>query len=138
MRDFQDFVDAQEGVFETALAEIDAGSKEGHWMWFIFPQIEALGSSPLARRYALHSVSEARAYLAHPLLGHRLVTIVETLMELPHRDAVKVFGPVDALKLRSCLTLFAAAGGGPLFERALRQWCHEADEATLQSITATS
>lgn len=138
MRDFQDFVDAQDGVFETALAEIDAGSKEGHWMWFIFPQIDGLGSSPPSRRYALHSVAEARAYLAHPLLGHRLVAIVETLMELPHRDAVKVFGPVDALKLRSCLTLFAAAGGGPLFERALRQWCREADEATLQSIAATS
>jgi uncharacterized protein (DUF1810 family) len=103
----QRFVDAQEGAFETALAELRAGSKHSHWMWFIFPQLAGLGHSPTAQFYAIASIDEARAYLAHPLLGPRLRRCVEELLPWAgRRSPEQILGPVDALKLRSCLTLF--------------------------------
>jgi uncharacterized protein (DUF1810 family) len=131
--DLERFVTAQEPVFETALAELRRGRKESHWMWFVFPQLAGLGRSPTARHYGIASIDEARAYLAHPLLGARLRAVVETLQGLEPQPAEAVLGSsIDAMKLRSSLTLFAEAGGGDLFEAALGRWFGGArDEATL-------
>jgi len=130
--DLQRFVSAQGNVYETALAEIRRGSKRSHWMWFIFPQIAGLGRSPKARQFAIASLDEARAYLAHPVLGARLRQCVEALQDLDCADAEAVFGGIDALKLRSSLTLFVRAGAGRLFEAALERWFDgEADQATI-------
>jgi uncharacterized protein (DUF1810 family) len=120
--DLQRFIDAQDGVYETALAELRAGSKQSHWMWFIFPQLAGLGSSPMARRYALHSLEEARAYLAHPLLGPRLAACVELLNAVEGRTIQAILGPPDDLKFRSCLTLFLRAGAPPCFRQALDKY----------------
>ena len=104
------FVDAQAPVFPAALAELRAGRKRTHWMWFVFPQIRGLGSSETARFYAIASADEARAYLAHPTLGGRLRECVSLLNSLVPRglSAERIFGGLDAVKLRSCLTLFDA------------------------------
>jgi len=120
--DLDRFVAAQEGSFDTALAEIRRGAKRSHWMWFIFPQIAGLGRSAMAQRYAIGSLAEARAYLAHPVLGTRLRDSVSALQDLTSGTAEAVFGEVDAIKLRSSLTLFEAAGAGPLFAAALDRW----------------
>lgn len=109
MTNLDRFVDAQASTYETALAELRRGRKASHWMWFVFPQIQGLGSSPTARFYAIADLAEARAYLAHPLLGARLREAVATINALPGHDAHAVFGSPDDLKLRSCLTLFQAA-----------------------------
>jgi uncharacterized protein (DUF1810 family) len=127
----QRFVDAQAQTYATALREIVRGHKTSHWMWFIFPQLRGLGSSETARIYGIRSLDEARAYLAHPVLGLRLAECVAALQDLPGADADAVFGRVDALKLRSSLTLFIRAGGGVLFEAALDRWfAGQADERT--------
>lgn len=111
---------AQEGVYETALAELEAGRKRTHWMWFVLPQIVGLGSSAMARRYALSDLAEARAYLAHPVLGARLRSCVEAVLKHSDRTANDILGAPDDLKFRSCLTLFeAAAPEEPLFGSAL-------------------
>ena len=102
------FVQAQEGDYETALREITAGSKRSHWMWYIFPQIDGLGSSAMARRYAIKSADEARAYLAHPVLGERLRACAQAAAAVEGRNATEIFGSPDDLKLRSSATLFAA------------------------------
>lgn len=126
-------VAAQVDVYETALAEIRRGAKRSHWMWFIFPQIAGLGHSAMAQRYAIQSLHEAKAYLDHPLLGNRLRTCVFALQDLTGMTAEAVFGGIDAIKLRSSLTLFDAAGGGPIFVAALDRWFGgEKDEATLR------
>lgn len=133
--DLDRFVTAQADTYEAALAEIRRGAKRGHWMWYIFPQIAGLGSSDMARHYAIASLDEARAYLAHPLLGSRLRECVGALQDLTGTTATAVFGGIDAAKLRSSLTLFAEAGGGPLFAAALDRWFDgEADPATLARI----
>ena len=133
----QRFIDAQVHTYEGALAEIQRGAKHGHWMWFIFPQIAGLGRSPMARRYAIGSLEEARAYLDHAILGSRLRECVETLQDQSNKDAVSVFGPVDAMKLRSSLTLFACAGGGGLiFDAAIIRWFGSNDPETLRLINA--
>ena len=116
------FVDAQDSSYAAALAEIRQGRKQTHWMWFVFPQICGLGSSEMARRYAIRSDIEARAYLAHPLLGPRLVEAVGVLQDLTGTSAEAVFGSVDAVKLRSSLTLFTAVCSVPIFEAALARW----------------
>ncbi|WP_420383671.1 DUF1810 domain-containing protein [Novosphingobium sp.] len=127
------FVDAQAGTYRTALAEIGQGAKRSHWMWFIFPQIAGLGSSAMARRYAIASLDEARAYLAHPVLGPRLRECVAALQGLGQTSAERVFGGIDAIKLRSSLTLFGMAGGGPAFDDGLGRWFGgQSDEATLR------
>jgi uncharacterized protein (DUF1810 family) len=127
------FVAAQENVYESALAEIRRAAKRSHWMWFIFPQIAGLGHSAMAQRYAIGSLDEAKAYLDHPLLGNRLRTCVSALQDLSGVTAEAVFGDIDTVKLRSSLTLFDAAGGGPLFAAALDRWFGgERDEATLR------
>jgi uncharacterized protein (DUF1810 family) len=105
------FVAAQErgGTYERAVAELRAGAKVSHWMWFVFPQVAGLGLSAMAREYAIASVAEARAYLAHPVLGPRLRECARVVAATEGRSAIRIFGPVDAMKLRSSMTLFAAA-----------------------------
>jgi uncharacterized protein (DUF1810 family) len=129
------FIRAQDQVYPRALDEIKQGRKTRHWMWFVFPQMAGLGHSPMAQRYAISGLAEARAYLGHPVLGARLAEIVEALQALPPTSAEAVFGSIDAVKLRSCLTLFGRVGGGPLFDAALHRWFGGAeDEATLRLI----
>lgn len=106
------FVDAQAGSFDGALAELRAGAKRSHWMWWIFPQIAGLGRSETARFYAISSRAEATAYLAHPLLGPRLIEATEAVVAAPG-DATAIMGSIDALKLRSSMTLFAAVADDP-------------------------
>lgn len=114
------FVDAQSTTFDRALAELRAGAKRTHWMWFILPQLEALGRSPTAKFYGIHSLAEARAYLEHSILGPRLMACVEALLPWTGiRSAEQILGPVDALKFRSCLTLFDATSGDTRFVEAL-------------------
>jgi uncharacterized protein (DUF1810 family) len=132
------FVEAQQGSYAQALAEVRRGAKTSHWMWYVFPQIAGLGHSAMAQRYAISGLDEARAYLAHPVLGARLREIVEALQALPATSAERVFGSIDAVKLRSCLTLFAHAGGGALFAGALSRWFDGAeDEATVRRLPPT-
>ena len=131
----QRFLDAQDagGTYDRALAELRAGRKRTHWMWFVFPQLAGLGRSPTAQAYAIGSVEEARAYLAHPLLGGRLRECANALLNLPAgTSAREILGDVDALKLRSSMTLFArAAPSEPLFAQVLdRYYGGLADEAT--------
>ena len=121
----QRFVDAQDdgGTFDRALAELRAGRKTSHWMWFVFPQVAGLGSSAMAQRYAVSGADEARAYLAHPVLGERLRECARALTALEGTDPVAVLGGIDAQKLRSSMTLFAAvAPDEPLFAAVLDQY----------------
>ena len=129
------FVDAQANVYETALAEIRAGAKRSHWIWFIFPQLRGLGLSPTAHYYGIASLDEARAYLAHPLLGQRYRESVGALAGLAANDPVAVFGTIDAMKLRSSLTLFEAAEPLPIVAAALDCWFWgEGDPVTQQML----
>jgi uncharacterized protein (DUF1810 family) len=130
------FVDAQQGTFDTALSELRSGAKRSHWMWFVFPQIAGLGDSAMSRRFAIRSLEEARAYLDHPLLGPRLRQCTGAMLAWAGaHDAVAILGPVDAMKLRSSLTLFsAAATGDGLFDRALAAFFDSPDPATLRRL----
>ena len=103
------FVRAQEGVYEQACAELRAGRKRTHWMWFIFPQIKGLGSSEMAVRYAISSIEEAKTYLEHPVLGPRLRDCTQIVLEVQGRSAEEIFGYPDNLKFHSSMTLFAQA-----------------------------
>jgi len=107
------FVTAQEDMYPQALAELKAGRKQSHWLWFVFPQIAGLGSSPMAVRYAIRSLDEARACLAHPLLGPRLREAVAAMLAHKGAPPEAILGGVDALKFRSSLTLFEAAADDP-------------------------
>ena len=128
------FVRAQDADYERALAEIAAGQKRSHWMWYIFPQLEGLGVSPTAKRYAIKSVEEARAYLQHPILGPRLLACGEALCGVEGRTARDILGAPDDLKLRSCATLFACVSSpGSVFGRLLDKYFGgEPDGRTLQ------
>ena len=118
--DLRRFVDAQAHTYDQALAELRAGEKRTHWMWFVFPQIAGLGHSGMAQRFAMSGLEEARAYVAHPTLGRRLVESARALTDLDTADANRVLGPVDAQKLRSSMTLFAhAAPDEPVFREVL-------------------
>ncbi|MDT0276625.1 DUF1810 domain-containing protein [Blastococcus goldschmidtiae] len=130
--DLQRFVDAQRDSYDTALAELHSGSKRSHWMWFVFPQIAGLGHSATAQHFAISGLDEAHAYLAHPVLGPRLIECTQALVDLDGTDAVAVLGPVDAQKLRSSMTLFAHTDPGqPLFRAVLdRYFAGRDDEAT--------
>jgi uncharacterized protein (DUF1810 family) len=134
----QRFVDAQEGVFDAALSELRSGTKQGHWIWFVFPQIAGLGLSETSRRFAIRSLEEARTYLDHPLLGPRLRRSVEALLAWAgKRDPETILGSIDAMKLRSSLTLFAtAAPDEPLFGRALGAFFDSPDPETLRRLSA--
>ena len=133
------FLRAQEGIFDVALSEVSKGRKRSHWMWFVLPQLRGLGTSEMAHLYGLTSLDEARAYLLHPILGERLKAIVQALQDLEATSAVEVLGPVDAIKLRSSLTLFSEADGGPLFQAALNRWfAGGPDLASLKIISSGS
>ena len=128
----QRFVDAQQGVFKIALAQLRAGRKQSHWMWFVFPQLAGLGRSPTAQFYGIRSADEARAYLAHPLLGSRLRQSVEALLPwADQRSPEEILGPLDAQKLRSCLTLFDSVEPDALFGSSLAGFYDDLDERTL-------
>ena len=116
------FVEAQAKIYDTALAEIRAGAKRSHWMWFIFPQLRGLGHSPTAHYYGIAALYEARAFLDHPVLGPRYLECVNALQQLEGSDPVSVFGSVDAMKLRSSLTLFEAARASALLDDVLERW----------------
>ena len=130
--DLQRFVDAQSQTYDQALAELRNGEKRTHWMWFVFPQLTGLGRSGMAQRFAISGLEEARAYVGHPTLGRRLVESARALTDLDTADPLAVFGPVDAEKLRSSMTLFArAAPDQPVFRQVLDHYFDGAeDEAT--------
>ena len=153
--DLQRFVDAQQDTYDQALAELRRGRKTSHWMWFVLPQVHGLGRSPTAQRYAVSGLEEARAYLAHPVLGPRLRACTAALLDVAatrtsaarRPDAVAVLGETDAAKLRSSMTLFAragdgagdaagdGAGDGAAFRRVLEEFFDgEEDPATLQRL----
>jgi uncharacterized protein (DUF1810 family) len=136
--DLQRFVSAQDqgGTYERALAELRAGRKSSHWMWFVFPQVAGLGRSAMAQEYALASLDEARAYLAHPVLGPRLHDCCAALLDVPTDDPVSVLGSIDATKLRSSMTLFERAGADePVFAQVLEKYFGGArDDATLDRL----
>jgi uncharacterized protein (DUF1810 family) len=134
--DLDRFVQAQQGTYERALAELRAGRKRSHWMWFVFPQVAGLGFSVAAQRFGIRSLDEAAAYLAHPVLGPRLVASAQALLDLDGRDAVDVLGPIDATKLRSSMTLFARLpGADPVFRAVLdRYFAGEEDPLTTRRL----
>ena len=128
---------AQTGSYERALAEIRAGRKLSHWMWFVFPQIEGLGASSMSRTYSIKSLDEARAYLKHPMLGPRLQECFEATLALTGLSAHEIFGSPDDWKLRSFATLFAAVTpAGSVFEQVLEKYfAAERDERTLRLLS---
>jgi uncharacterized protein (DUF1810 family) len=132
--DLERFLAAQDrgATYERALVELRSGLKTGHWMWFVFPQVAGLGMSRTSHAFAISSLAEARAYLAHGVLGPRLRECARVLLELEGRSAAQIFGGVDAMKLRSSMTLFLrAAPGEELFAEVLgRYFASEADPAT--------
>lgn len=136
MSDLDRFTTAQDqgGTYEAALAELRRGRKTTHWMWFVLPQLAGLGSSPMAQRYAIGSLDEAREYLAHPVLGPRLVAAATAAADAPAGSAEDLMGGIDALKLRSSMTLFARADPAePAFRRVLERWYGgEEDPATVR------
>ena len=131
--DLDRFVQAQEGVYAQALEELRAGRKDSHWMWFIFPQVAGLGRSPMAQAFAIGSQKEGEAYLAHPLLGPRLRQCTAAVLAHVDANAEQIFGAIDAMKLRSSMTLFGAlAGPASPFALCLQRFFNgEADPATL-------
>jgi uncharacterized protein (DUF1810 family) len=140
MPDLERFVAAQEPVMETVLAELSAGRKSSHWMWFVFPQLSALGRSPTAKFYGIADLGEARSDMAHPVLGPRLVTCTRLVNAVEGRTAHDMFGSPDDLKFRSCVTLFQhAAPGEPAFPEALaKYYAGMDDEATAKLLAQGS
>jgi uncharacterized protein (DUF1810 family) len=138
--DLQRFVAAQDagGAYVRALSELRGGAKRTHWMWFVLPQLAGLGASPMAVRYGIGSLEEARAYLEHPILGSRLMACVQAMNDLPGLTAHAVLGSPDDMKFRSCLTLFAAAAPDePAFADGLRRYYGgQPDPATLRLLAA--
>jgi len=129
------FVEAQASNYDDALAELRAGQKQTHWSWYVFPQVRGLGSSPMSVRYAIGSVAEARAFLAHAVLGGRLRDCVKAMMAHRGLSADRILGDIDAQKFRSCLTLFAqAAPSEPIFNDALKRYFDGVQDAKTLSI----
>lgn len=130
--DIKRFYEPHRKYIEQALEEIRLGEKRTHWMWFIFPQIEGLGYSEMSTRYAIRSLDEAKAYWEDKVLGMHMQELCQTLLLSPVRDAKSIFGPVDAMKLRSSMTLFLLATGDSIFDRVLQKFFDgEQDELTL-------
>lgn len=129
-----DFINAQNPIYPMVLQELAQGKKRTHWMWFIFPQIQGLGRSEMAQRFAIDNLAQAQTYLQHPVLGARLRECAELLLAHPDKSALEIFGKPDNRKLHSSLTLFAlVAEQGSVFERLLQQFfAGEQDEKTLQ------
>lgn len=134
--DLERFVTAQAPVWPAVRAELQAGRKQTHWMWFFFPQLAVLGRSAMARHYGLTGVEEARAYLAHPVLGPRLRECCGILLQAQGPSAVEIFGSTDAMKLRSCLTLFMLVGpGDAVFREVLRKFYDDQpDPLTMEEV----
>ena len=134
--DLDRFLRAQEDDYDRALSEIRGGRKRSHWMWYIFPQIDGLAVSSTSRRYSIKSLDEARAYLAHPILGPRLLECAEAVFGVEGRSASEIFGFPDDMKLKSCATLFAAVSPkGSVFERVLgKYYAGERDERTVELV----
>ena len=124
---------AQAADYERALSELRNGEKQSHWMWYIFPQIEGLGQSPMSHRYSIKSAAEARAYLDHPVLGPRLRECAAVVHNIAERSALEIFGSPDNLKLRSCATLFASVSDDGVFEQLLQKYFNgERDNETVR------
>ena len=140
MPDLKRFLEAQEDVYATALEELQQGYKQTHWMWFIFPQLQVLGRSRMALHYGIAGLAEAKAYLAHPVLGPRLIECTQAMLMHGNQSAHTILGQIDALKLRSCLTLFArAAPSVVVFAQALEKFfAGQADPVTTQFLDAES
>ena len=138
MIDLQIFVQAQEDMYEQALAELKNGSKESHWMWFVFPQIAGLGNSEMARKYAIPNLADAKAYLSHDLLGSRLRECTEAVLAVEGRTAHEILGSPDDMKLKSCMTLFEVADGpGSVFSSILEKYFEgQRDERSLTILNA--
>jgi len=134
------FITAQDPVMEDVLTELRTGQKASHWMWFVFPQIQGLGSSSMARRYAISSRAEGRAYHEHPVLGARLKQCTQLVLDIEGRSAAQIFGFPDDQKFRSCMTLFAeVAPEQPLFRAALQKYfAGERDSRTLEILSTCS
>ena len=134
--DLARFVHAQEGVYEQALAELRAGQKRSHWMWFIFPQFDGLGASAMSRRYAIRSMDEAGAYLRHPSLGARLIECTEAVNELQGLSARQIFGTPDDRKFRSSMTLFELVSGpeSPFTSALEKYFARERDARTIELV----
>jgi uncharacterized protein (DUF1810 family) len=129
------FVDAQQKVYRVALSELKSGEKRTHWMWYIFPQIEGLGQSPMSVRYAINSAAEGLAYLEHPVLGPRLMECAAVVRDIVGRSALEIFGSPDDLKLRSSATLFAAVSKDGVFEQVLQKYFGgDRDKETLRRL----
>lgn len=137
MYDLERFVKAQEGVYEKALSEIKGGLKETHWMWYIFPQVIGLGHTRTNDFFAIKSEEESTEYLKHDVLGPRLIEMVEVLLALNTDDPVSVFGGLDALKLKSSMTLFYEVSGNPIFASVLDKfYMGEEDKKTIDIINS--
>jgi len=133
--DLERFVAAQDGAYDRALAELRAGRKTGHWIWFVFPQVAGLGRSEMSRVYAIGSLAEARAYLAHPVLGPRLHECTAALLATQGRSAEEMLGSIDAVKLRSSMTLFLrAAPDEPSFQAVLERFYAGRPDAATDAI----
>lgn len=131
------FLTAKESSYSTALSEIKNGKKQTHWMWYIFPQIKGLGFSPKAKFYAIESISEARDFLTHEILGERLKEITEVLLTHKDKNPTEIFGNTDDLKLKSCMTQFSISDGNEnnLFHKVLQEFFGgELDERTIEII----
>jgi uncharacterized protein (DUF1810 family) len=130
------FVDAQAPVYDQVRRELKAGRKESHWMWFVFPQIAGLGQSPMSIRFAIASLDEAKAYLAHPVLGPRLIECARLALDVEGRTARDIFGSIDEMKFRSSMTLFArAASDEDVFQRCIdKYFAGNPDPATLSRL----
>lgn len=133
------FVQAQEGIYDRALAEIRSGRKRSHWMWFVFPQYAGLGFSSMSQEYAIKSIEEARAYLNHPVLGPRIVECAQGVLGVEGRSAHEIFGSPDDMKLRSSATLFAhVAGPGNFFKQVLQKYFDSRPDPKTMQLLATS
>jgi uncharacterized protein (DUF1810 family) len=132
----QRFIDAQNEVIEEVREELQAGRKRTHWMWFIFPQIQGLGGSQMSQKFAISCLQEAKAYLAHPVLGPRLIECTQLVNAIQGRSISQIFGYPDDLKFHSCITLFAQADSNePAFQQALSKYFGgEQDSATIQEL----
>ena len=137
--DLARFVDAQAADYPRAIAELRAGEKRSHWMWYVFPQIDGLGHSPMSRRYSIKSGAEAKAYLDHPVLGPRLRECFAVVYGIAGRCAREIFGSPDDLKLRSCATLFDSVAQEGVFAQVLEKYfAGERDEETLRLLRTSS
>lgn len=136
--ELQRFIDAQNPVYDDVCAELRSGRKTSHWMWFVFPQLKALGRSSTAKYYGIESMQEARAYLQHSLLGPRLRECTGLVVAIPNKSAFEIFGTPDDLKFRSCMTLFAqASDDAEIFVRALERFHQgQPDSVTLALLDA--